>query len=132
MAQVKTRSNNEILRWLRAAAFAGLTGWALQGMSFNPTAAALGIALTVGVVALFAPGIAVLISIVAMGLPLLAADLLVGSVFLIVGFAAVQYLGQDNGRAFIAIMAAFAAATYGPIWGIIAIGGYVMGASEGA
>ena len=132
MAQVKTRNNSEILRWLRAAAFAGLTGWALQGMSFNPTGVAVGIALTVGVVALFAPGIAVLISIVAMGLPLLAADLLAGSVFLIIGFAAVQYLGQDNGRAFIAIMAAFVAATYGPVWGIIAIGGYVMGASEGA
>lgn len=132
MAQALKRRNEEILRWLRAAAFAGLTGWALTSMSFNPGAAALGIALATGVVALFAPGIAVLIAVVAMGLPLLAADLLAGAAFLVVGFAAIQYLGQDNGRAFLAIMAAFLAATYGPVWAVIAIGGYVMGASEGA
>jgi len=132
MAQAIKRRNDQILRWLRAAAFAGLTGWALSSMSFNPGAAALGIALTTGVVALFAPGIAVLIAVVAMGLPLLAADLLAGAVFLVVGFAAVQYMGQDNGRAFLAIMAAFLAATYGPVWAVIAIAGYVMGASEGA
>ena len=132
MAQALKRRNEEILRWLRAAAFAGLTGWALTSMSFNPGAAALGIALATGVVALFAPGIAVLIAVVAMALPLLAADLLAGAVFLVVGFAAIQYLGQDNGRAFLAIMAAFLAATLGPAWAVIAIGGYVMGASEGA
>lgn len=132
MTQVNKRRNDQILRWLRAFAFAALTAWALTGMSFKPGAAAIGIGVVVGVVALFAPGIAVLISIVAMGLPILAADLLVGAVFLVVGFASVQYLGQDNGRAFLAVMAAFVAATYGPVWGVIAIAGYVLGASEGA
>ncbi len=132
MAQVMKRRNAEALRWLRAAAFAGTTAWALANMSFSPGAAAYGIALAVGVVALFAPGIAVLIAVVAMSLPLLAANLLVGAIFLVVGFAAIQYLGQDDGRAFLAIITAFIAATYGPVWGVIAIAGYVMGASEGA
>lgn len=132
MTHVNKRRNEQVLRWLRAFAFAALTAWALTGMSFGPGAAAIGIGVVVGVVALFAPGIAVLISIVAMGLPLLAADLLAGAVFLVVGFAAVQFLGQDNGRAFLAIMAAFVAATYGPVWAVLAVAGYVIGASEGA
>lgn len=132
MTQVVKRRNAEALRWLRAATFASTTAWALANMSFSPGAAAYGIALAVGVVALFAPGIAVLIAVIAMSLPLLAANLLVGAIFLVVGFAAIQYLGQDDGRAFLAIITAFIAATYGPVWGVIAIAGYMMGASEGA
>lgn len=132
MTHANKRRNDQVLRWLRAFAFAVLTAWALMGMSFRPGAAAIGIGIVVGVMALFAPGIAVLISVVAMGLPLLAADLLAGAVFLVVGFAAVQFLGQDNGRAFLTIMAAFLAAAYGPVWAVMAIAGYVMGASEGA
>lgn len=132
MPQVTKRRNAEILRWLRAVTFTVLTGWALTSMSFGPGAAALGIALIIGVIALFAPGIAVLVSIVAMGIPLLAANLLTGALFLVVGFAAVQYLGQDNGRAFIAIAGTFLAARFGAMWAVLAVAGYVMGASEGA
>lgn len=132
MATKSIRKNEPLLKWVRAALFFALTGWVLQSMSFAPAAAGWGFAAAAGVVALFSPGIAVLIAIIAMGLPLMAADFIVGAAFLIIGFAAVQYLGQDNGRAFLVLVAAFACVVAGPTWAAIVIAGYLFGASEGA
>ncbi len=126
------RRNEQLLRWLRALAFGGFTAGALVATAFDPPGLALALAFAVGITALFAPGIAVLVAVVAMSLPLLAADFLVGSVFLIVGFAAVQYMGQQNGRVFLLIATAFVGAAFGPVWAAAAIGGYLLGASEGA
>lgn len=126
------RKNEQILRWLRAVAFAVFTIAALRATAFDPPELAVALGLAVGVTALFAPGIAVLAAIVAMALPLLAADFLVGSVFLIVGFAAVQYMGQQNGRVFLLIATAFVGAAFGPVWAAVAIAGFLLGASEGA
>jgi len=126
------RRNEHLLRWLRAAALGIGTAWALIAMSFSPGAAALGLGLLVGVLALFSPGIAVLLSIACLGLPVLAADFVLGVAFMIIGFAAIQYLGQDNGRVYLFILFAFIGAAYGPAWAIPVIAGYLMGASEGA
>lgn len=132
MARIQKRRNEQLLRWIRAAAFAIVTGWALSALAFTPAAAAWGIALTSGILALFAPGVAVLLTIIAMGIPMLAGNFLAGAVFLVIGFAAVQYLGQDNGRGFLVIAAAFAGAVFGPAWAVPVLAGYLLGASEGA
>lgn len=132
MATKIKRRNGEALRWIRASLFAATTGAALTGMGFSPAPAGWAIAIAAGVVALFAPGIAVLVTIIAMGLPMLAADFLAGAVFLVIGFAAVQYLGQDNGRSYLLVAAAFAGAVFGPVWAAPVIAGYLLGASEGA
>lgn len=132
MATRSVRRNAALLKWLRAAAFVGLVAWALAAMSFSPLAAGFGIALITGVVALFAPGVAVLIAIIAISLPLLAADFIVGAAFLVIGFASSQFLGESNGWPFLALTAAFAGALYGPVWAVALIAGWVLGTSEGA
>ncbi len=132
MAKATTRRNEQILRWLRALMFGFVTTSALAAMSFAPPSLQVGIGLGIGVTALFAPGIAILGALIAMALPLLAANLLVGAAFLIIGFAAVQYLGQQNGRVFLLISTAFVGAAYGPVWAAPVVAGYLLGASEGA
>lgn len=126
------RKNEPLLRVARALSFAGLTSYGLAAMSFTPRAAALGIGLAVGVLAAFSPGIAVLVACIALALPLMAGNFLLGAVLLVIGFAAIQYLGQDNGRVYLLIILAFAAAQFGPVWMVPVIAGYLMGASEGA
>lgn len=132
MAKAPIRRNEPALRWIRAAAFGFVTALALTTMSFMPSALAVGIGLAIGLTALFAPGIAVLGAIIAMSIPLLAANLLIGAAFLIIGFAAAQYLGQQDGRVFLLIALAFIGAGYGPVWAAPVIAGYLLGASEGA
>ncbi len=72
------RRNEQALRWLRGLAYAAVTATALSKMSFQPGSVAMAIAVAVGVTSLFAPGAAILIAIVALSLPLLAANFLVG------------------------------------------------------
>ena len=126
------RRNEQLIRWFRALAFGVLTAGALTAIAFDPPELAAALALGVGVLALFAPGIAVLAAIVSMALPLLAANFLVGAIFLVIGFAAVQYMGQQNGRVFLIVATAFIGAAFGPVWAAAAIAGYLLGASEGA
>ncbi|MDP2181586.1 MAG: adenylate/guanylate cyclase domain-containing protein [Actinomycetota bacterium] len=126
------KSNAQVLRWTRAIAFATTTGWALSAMQFRPTAGGYALAVATGVVSLLSPGIAVLVALVALSLPVLAADFLLGAAFLVIGFASVGYLGQDNGRVFLLIMLAFMCASGGPVWAPAIVAGYVFGASEGA
>ena len=132
MASKIVRRNEGQLRLLRAAAFALFSGWALYQMEFTPVGAAFALAILVGAISLFSPGLGVVVSVVALSLPVLAADLVAGAAFLVIGLAAVTYLGQDNARSFLIIALAFIGAAYGPLWAAAAIAGYIMGASEGA
>lgn len=134
MAKQLGRKNEGFLKWIRAVVFAVLIGRALLSLSFTPDAAALGIALALGAVALFAPGVAVLAAIIVLGIPIVAADFIVGAAFLVVGFASSQFLADENGWPFLLILAAFLFALIpgGPVWAAAIIAGYVMGASEGA
>lgn len=126
------RRHAALLSWARAAVFFAVTIVALRGMAFYPSGVDWLLALTAAVLALFSPGLGVLAFVVAAALPLTAADLVVGVVFLIIGFSAVQYLGQSDSRAFIVIALAFALARLGMSWAIVALAGYVLGAGEGA
>jgi class 3 adenylate cyclase len=101
-------------------------------MSFMPLAAAYGLGAVVGGLTFLSPGIAVVVAIVLLGLPILAADFLAGVTFLVIGLAAVQFLGQDNGRAFGIILGAFAGVVLGPAWAAPILAGYLLGPAEGA
>jgi len=131
MTTQAVRKNQHVLRWIRGTAFGIGTTWALASMSFTPGAAAYGLGIAVGVLAMFSPGLAVLVSIIVLGLPIVAADFVVGVVFIVIGFAAIQYLGQDNGRVYLFVLYAFIASAYGPAWVVAVVAGYLMGASEG-
>lgn len=126
------RKNEAALKWIRAGAFGVGTAWALTSLSFTPGAGAYGLGIATGVLALFSPGLAVLLSIVCISLPVIASDFVVGVVMLVVGLAAIQYLGQENGRVYLLILFAFIGASYGPVWAVAVVAGYLMGASEGA
>lgn len=126
------RKHEPAIQWLRAAVFGGATLGSLLVLPFYPTAAAPILALTVGALALFSPGLAVLGFVVALTLPLMAANILVGGLLLVVGVAAVQYFGQDDAKAFTVLLLAFVTVRFGAVWGIVALTGYVLGTAEGA
>lgn len=126
------RRNAAILPWLRAAAFAGTTFLALRATGFYPVAVPPLAGLAAGALSIFSPGLAVLVFLLAAALPLLAADIIVGAVFLVLGLSAIQYLSEDGGRAFVVVALAFAATLVHAEWAIAALAGYVLGASDGA
>ncbi|MBA4370739.1 MAG: hypothetical protein C0418_04080 [Coriobacteriaceae bacterium] len=126
------REREPAIQWLRAAVFGGATLGSLLVLPFYPATAAPILALTVGALALFSPGLAVLAFVVALTLPLMAANILVGGMVLVVGVAAVQYFGQDDAKAFTVMLLAFIAVRFGAAWGVVALAGYVLGTAEGA
>ncbi len=132
MTRLNRRANAELMRWVRAAAFGGMTAWALSALAFKPESMVYVIAFLTGALALFAPGVSILATIIAVAIPIMASNLLVGAVFLIAGFASVQFLAEGRGRAYLFLMTAFIGAALGPAWAAAVVAGYVLGASEGA
>ncbi|TLM80219.1 MAG: adenylate/guanylate cyclase domain-containing protein [Actinobacteria bacterium] len=130
--RIAPRRNGAFLGWIRAAVFFAVTIGALNSMDFYPGGVDWLLALLAGVLGIFSPGLGVLAFVVAAAVPLAASDLVVAGVFLVVGFAAVQYLGQSDARAFVVVALAYALSRSGMAWAVIALGGYIMGAGEGA
>lgn len=126
------RANAAALPWLRALVFAGITFLALRASGFYPAALPPLLALAAGALAIFAPGVGVLVILLATALPVLAGNILVGAVYLVLGLSAIQYLSEDGGRAFVVIALGYAAVLVHAEWAIAALAGYVMGASDGA
>jgi hypothetical protein len=126
------RRNAGFLPWLRAAGFAGVTYLASSALGFYPAAVPPVIAIVTGVLGLLAPGIGVLLAVVAIGIPLAAGDIVAGALFLVLGFGCIQYLSDSQGRAFLVISLAFAATVLRAEWGVAVLAGYLLGASEGA
>ncbi|MDO8915166.1 MAG: adenylate/guanylate cyclase domain-containing protein [Coriobacteriia bacterium] len=126
------RRNHAALPWLRAIAFAGVTYLALFVLAFYPAAVPPVVAIVTGVLGLFSPAIGILVFLVAVGLPLLAADIVAGALFLVLGFGIIQYLSDSDGRVFLVIALAFAATLIKAEWGVAVLAGYLLGASDGA
>lgn len=126
------RKNAAALRWLRAGAFAVVTYMALAQLGFYPALVPAIIAFAAGVLGLLAPAAGVLVFVVAVGIPLAAGDILAGALFLLAGFATIQYLGDSHGRNFLVIALAFAATRLGAEWAVVVLVGLLLGASEGA
>jgi class 3 adenylate cyclase len=118
--------------WLSTAIVALATYAGLAGLHFSPGWGAALLALGAGALAVFSIDLGVLASIVALSLPLLAASPVLGITFLILGIAALRYLGDDGGRAYFIIAAAVAGAFFGPAWAAAALAGYILGVAEGA
>lgn len=132
MDRESIRKNAVLLKWARAVAFFAVMYLALRVLPFYPVPVRLGLAAACSALGFVAPAVGVLVFVVATALPLVAADFLVGVLFLLVGLAAVQYLGQDDARVFLVVSLAFLAALMRAEWALAAIAGYAMGASEGA
>ncbi len=126
------RHNAKLLPWLRAFALGGATAAALAAMPFYPAYLSVILALAVGALALVAPSIAALLLVGVVAPPVLAADFVVGALFLIVGFSATQYLGADRAQGFVIITLACVAVAVHAEWAIAVLAGYLLGAGPGA
>lgn len=127
-----TRKNQQALTWLRAALIAAVTWLAMNAMLVRPTWLSIVFAMVAGGLALLATDLGVLAAVVAVSIPLMAAQPLLGIGALALGIIAVRYLGADGGRAFLVIAISLVGAFVGPVWAGAALAGYLLGAGEGA
>lgn len=132
MAHRIRRRNERSLGWIKAGFIALATFAALGGTAFKPGWGSVVLSLLAGALTLAAVDLGVLVSILAVSLPVTAADPVVGIIFVILGIVGMRYLGSDGGRVFVIVASAVAGMFAGPAWAAAAIAGYMLGASEGA
>jgi len=126
------RRNEGVLGYLRALAIAALTWIALAAMHVQPGWLGVAIALAAGGLSLVATDLGVLVAVVALSIPLLVVQPVLGLAVLIVGVIAVPYLGADSGAALLVIGVSLLGAFLGPVWAGVALAGYLLGSGEGA
>jgi len=126
------RKNQRLLELLRAVALAGATYAGLAGMGFAPAWGAIAFAVAVGVLGYIAVDLGVLVALIALAIPMTAANPVVGIAFVVLGIIGIRYLGADGGRVFMIVALAVGGAFFGPVWAAAAIAGLVMGVGEGA
>lgn len=132
MAQKIRRKNESLLLWARFVYVTAFTYAGLAGMAFRPGWGAAALALATGGLTLLALDLGLLAMLVALSLPVTAANPVLGIVFVVLGVVGIRYLGADGGRVFVVVTLAIAGAFAGPVWAAAAIAGLVMGAGEGA
>lgn len=126
------RRNAGIFPWLRALAFGGCAYLALAALPFYPSALTAVMALVIGALGLFSPGLGVFVFLLALAVPLVAGNLIVAAVVLVLGFAGLHYLSDEDASKFLVVALAFAATIVKAEWGIAVLAGYLFGAGEGA
>lgn len=131
MAQPR-RKNEPALSALRAVGIALLTAIGLTAMSAGPAWLPVAVGAVVGAVALASTELAVLAAVIALSMPLIAVQPVVGIVTLILLVVCVRYLGTSGGRAFLILGLSLAGAFLGPVWAGVALAGYLLGAGQGA
>lgn len=132
MANRFYRKNEGLLGWLKATGVALATYGGLLGMHFAPAWGAALLALVAGGLTLAATDLGILAALLALSLPLMAANPVVGVTFLVLGVIGIRYLGADGGQVFFVVAAAIAGSFLGPVWAPVVLAGLVMGAGEGA
>lgn len=132
MAKRVRRKNRQVREWLTVGAIALVTLVALRGLGFEPAWGAFALAAVVGSLGLATAEIGVFASVIAIAMPLAAADPILGMLFLVLGAVGTHYLGPDSPRMFVIIAASIAGAFLGPAWAVAAIAGFLLGAGEGA
>lgn len=88
-------------------------------------------ALAAGATAFASKEAGVIIALVALALPTVAANALVGILFVVVAIIASHYLESDGPRTFIAGACAILGALFGPVWTAPVIAGYTLGRTSG-
>ncbi len=126
------RKNETLLRWLGMAAITAATYVGLLGMDFRPGWGAAALALAAGALGYLSIDLGVLVAVLALGLPLVAANPVVGLLFIVLGVVGIRYLGADGGAVFFVVAASIAGAFLGPVWAGAALAGLLLGTGEGA
>jgi class 3 adenylate cyclase len=117
---------------VRAALFTAVTALALFSVDFFPAALSGLLAIATGALALYSAPLASVLFVAVCALPVLAADFVVGVLFLVVGFGATQYLGDHEARGFIAVALAAVAIAVHAEWAVVILAGYLLGPGQGA
>jgi class 3 adenylate cyclase len=120
------------LRYIEAVPFGLITFAALSAMPFYPLWLVVALALIVGAVAISSAPLAALAMVAALALPVLAADFVVGVLFLVIGFSATQYLATDRALGFLVVALAVAAVPLHAEWAVCVLAGYLLGRGRGA
>lgn len=128
----KAVKNERAYRWVHGALFAGLLWATLTSLSFAPYSTIPFLVLATGVTAVLAPTAAVLLTAGLIALPLLAADLVTGLVFIILAVVLFPFLERHSGGAFLVVAYGVLLAYAGPAWAVVAVAGLLFGASGGA
>ena len=97
------RKNERLLVWFRAAGVALVTWAGLNAMHARPSWLGIALAAFAGVLTLTSPELGVLAAVVALSVPLIVAQPIVGLGVLVLGIVAVRYLGAGGGRAFLVV-----------------------------
>lgn len=132
MAKRTRRKNEAVLGWVRAAAIAAFTWYALAGAQVRPLWLAPLLGLVAGALMLASADLGVLAAVLSISIPVIAAQPLAGIALVVVGVAAVRYLAADRAAVFLIIVAAVVGANIGPVWLAVVLAGYFLGATEGA
>lgn len=126
------RRNEELLNWLKAALVALSTYAGLMSMSFRPSWGAAALALATGGLFAISFDLGIIAAIAALALPILAANPTVGILFAVLGVVGSRLLGNDQGSVYLLVAGAVAGALLGPVWMVVPLAGYLLGAGEGA
>ena len=132
MAEHIRYKHETLLTWLRAVALAGFAFFGLAAMNVNPHWLVFVAALAVGGLGMVSAELGVLVALVSLSIPVIAAQPVLGMGMLIAGVAAVRYVGADGGRVFLIVALALAGSQLGFVWAAAALAGYLLGAGEGA
>jgi class 3 adenylate cyclase len=126
------RKNEKALVALRAGGIALTTTIGLAAMSARPAWLPLAVGLAVAAIALASTELAVLVGVIALCVPLIAVQPVLGFTMLIILVACVRFLGADGGRGYLILGLSLVGAFLGPVWAGVALAGYLLGAGEGA
>ncbi len=129
---VQRRKNERALIGARATGIGLTTAVGLAGMTATPAWLPFAVGLVAGAVALVSSELGVLIGVIALSVPVIAVQPVLGFTVLIALVACVRLLGAEGGRGFILLGLALIGAFLGPVWAAAALAGYLFGAGEGA
>lgn len=126
------RRNDLLLRYVSALALATVTWMAASQMPFYPPWLQLALAAGVGALAALSPGNASVVFVLALSLPVVAADFVAGMVLVLAGLIVTQYLAAGRAGAFVLAAVGVAGLSFGAGWAAVAVAGYLLGRSRGA
>jgi class 3 adenylate cyclase len=126
------RKNEQLLEWLRAAAIAALTWGGMTAMHVQPPWLSAAVGLGAGLIALANTEVGVLLALVGLCAPVIAAQPIVGVCVAIIALITEHYLGGQGATGFLLIGFAIVGAFFGPVWAVAALAGCLLGPAEGA
>jgi class 3 adenylate cyclase len=126
------RRNPQLLNWLRASAIGVFLWMGLSGMHVGPAWLPVAAAVLAAAAALANAELGALVALLALSIPIMAANMIVGVVAFIALIAAEHFLGGGGATNFMVFALAIVGAAYGPAWAGVVLAGYLLGAGEGA